>query len=157
TRGQSVIRCDPETNEPRPYSTFSPKAVGMKGRKLPDTTLSRAIVIELKRKLPGEEADDFQHIDNDGLAKLRRQCLRWGSDNASALPKAKPEMLPGFHNRTAANWCLMLAIAERCGAREQAWQAARAIENVKDAREASLGIQLLSDIRDAFGKEHANE
>lgn len=157
TRGQCAIRCDPETNEPRPYSTFCAKAIGMKGRKLPDTTLSRAIVIELKRKLPGEEVRDFQHVDDDGLARLRRQCLRWANDNASGLAKAKPEMLPGFHNRTAANWHLMLAIAERCGAKQQAWQAARAIENVKDAREASLGIQLLSDIRDAFGKERANE
>jgi len=40
TRGQRVIRCDPETHDPRPYSTFCPKAIGMKGRKLPDTTLS---------------------------------------------------------------------------------------------------------------------
>jgi hypothetical protein len=31
TRGQSVIRCDPETNDPRAYPTFCPKAIGMKG------------------------------------------------------------------------------------------------------------------------------
>jgi hypothetical protein len=30
TRGQSVIRCDPDTNEPKPYSTFAPKALGMR-------------------------------------------------------------------------------------------------------------------------------
>jgi hypothetical protein len=33
TRGDSVIRCDPETRETRPYSTFCPKAIGMIGRR----------------------------------------------------------------------------------------------------------------------------
>jgi hypothetical protein len=27
TRGDSVVRCDPETRESRPYSTFYPKAI----------------------------------------------------------------------------------------------------------------------------------
>jgi hypothetical protein len=34
TRGQNAIRCDPDTHEPRPYSTFCPKAIGMKGRRI---------------------------------------------------------------------------------------------------------------------------
>lgn len=157
TRGQGAIRCDPETNEPRSYSTFAPKAIGMKGRKLPDTTLSRAIIIELKRKLPSEQVEDFRHVDDDELARLRQQCLRWANDSASALAKAAPEMLPGFHNRTAANWTLMPAIAERVGTKEQAWQAASAIENLKDARDASIGIQLLSDIRQAFERERTDQ
>jgi putative DNA primase/helicase len=76
TRGQSVIRCDPETNEPRTYSTFCPKAIAMKGRKLPDTTLSRSITIELKRRLPKEIADDFDHVDDTELSDLRRQLAR---------------------------------------------------------------------------------
>jgi hypothetical protein len=53
TRCQDVIRCDPDTHEPRLYSTLAPKALEMKGRKLPDTALSRSVVIEPKRKLPG--------------------------------------------------------------------------------------------------------
>jgi len=32
TRGQGVIRCDPDTHDPRSYSTFAPKAIGMKGK-----------------------------------------------------------------------------------------------------------------------------
>jgi putative DNA primase/helicase len=104
TRGQAAVRCDPETNEPRPYSTFCPKAIGMKGRKLPDTTLSRAIIIEMKRKLPGEVAQDFDHIDDDALAMLRRKALRWANDNAEALAKATPVMPDEFQNRVRANW-----------------------------------------------------
>jgi putative DNA primase/helicase len=149
TRGQNVIRCDPETNDPRPYSTFCPKAIGMKGRKLPDTTLSRAIIIELQRKLPDETVADFDHLDDKGLARLRRQLDRWAADNAAALSKATPEIPPGFFNRTRANWKLLLAIAESAGGESKrcAWQAAGAIEKVKATFEASLGTQLLTDIR----------
>jgi hypothetical protein len=151
TRDQKAVRCDPETNEPRPYSTFSPKVIGMKGRRLPDTTLSRSIVIELKRKLQSEGVQDFFHTDDDELAQLRRQCKRWADDNASALADATPEMLPNFHNRKAANWRLILAIAEHCGIKQEAWQAASTIENVKAATtDPSLGVQLLAHIREAF-------
>jgi hypothetical protein len=115
TRGQNVIRCDPETNDPRPYSTFCPKAIGMKGRKLPDTTLSRAIVVELQRKLPDETVTDFDHLDDKGLARMRQQLARWAADNAVALAKATPEIPPGFHNRKRANWKLLFAIAESAG------------------------------------------
>ena len=55
TRGQSVVRCDPKTYDPSPFSTFAPKAIGMKGRNLPDTTVSRAVIVEMHRKLPGEQ------------------------------------------------------------------------------------------------------
>jgi len=152
TRGQSVIRCDPDTNEPRPYSTFAPKAVGMKGRKLPDTTLSRAIVVEMKRKRPQEAATDFDHVDDPEFSNLRRQLLRWADDNAAALFRATPEVPRGFHNRTRANWRPLLAIAERAGDgwKRQAWQAAAAIEKVKATFESSIGVKLLEAIRVMF-------
>jgi putative DNA primase/helicase len=152
TRGQTAIRCDPETNEPRPYSTFCPKAIGMKGRKLPDTTLSRAIIIEMKRKRPDEIADDFDHIDDAESAGLRRQLLRWADDHAAVLAKAKPEIPDGFHNRVRANWKLLLAIAEQVGGdwKQQAWQAAGAIERVKSTFESSIGVTLLGSIRTMF-------
>jgi hypothetical protein len=52
TRGQSVVRCDPETYDPSPFSTFAPKAIGMKGRNLPDTTLSRATLLKCTASSP---------------------------------------------------------------------------------------------------------
>jgi putative DNA primase/helicase len=152
TRGQSVPRCDPETHDPRPYSTFCPKALGMKGRKLPDTTLSRCLIIEMQRKLPSETVADFDHLDDDGLARLRRQLARWAIDNGAELTAATPEIPPGFHNRVRANWKLLLAIAENAGDewKRAAWQAAGAIEKVKATFEASIGVQLLSSIRAMF-------
>jgi hypothetical protein len=62
-------------------------------------------------------------------------------------------MPAGFTNRLAANWHLLLAIAEAAGGEwpEKAREAALRIAKVKAAFDASIGIQLLSDIRAIFG------
>lgn len=153
TRGQGVVRCDGDDNEPRLFSTFCPKAIGLKGKKLPDTTASRAIVIELKRKLAHENVADFRHVDDFELHELRQQLLRWAIDNADALKEASPTLPPGFANRLAANWHLLLAIAEAAAGEwpEKAREAAATIAKLKATLDASIGIQLLSDIRDVFG------
>jgi putative DNA primase/helicase len=155
TRGQGVVRCDPETYEPRMFSTFAPKIVGMKGKKLPDTTLSRAIVIEMKRKQPDEIVADFEHMDNDDLHTLRRKLVRWAADNGDILRTSKPEVPPGFYNRTRKNWQPLLAIAELAGdeAAQVARKAAKIIEGRKHVSETSLGTQLLADIRGIFDTE----
>jgi hypothetical protein len=115
TRNMGVLRCDPDTHEPRRYDTFAPKAIGMKGKKLPDTTLSRSITIEMKRKQPDEVVEDFDHQDNETFGTLRRKLARWAPDHAEALRKLKPEIPQGFRNRTRMNWWLLLAIAELAG------------------------------------------
>ena len=154
TRGQGVPRCDPETNEPRVYPTFCPKAIGMKGRSLPDTTMSRTIIVEMKRKLPSELVEDFDHLDDAESADLRRQLARWAEDNAERLKGAQPQIPPGFHNRVRANWKLLLAIAEAAGDdwKRQAWQAAGAIEGIRATFETSIGVTLLRAIQGMFKK-----
>jgi hypothetical protein len=112
TRNQNVIRCHPETHEPFTYSTFAPKCVAMKGLHLPDTTLSRSLILRLKRKAPGEDVDDFEHLDTPKFAELRRKAARWSADNADLLQTARPETIPGFTNRRRMNWRHLLAIAE---------------------------------------------
>src|SRR5262249_21531359 len=126
TRGSSVLRCIGDDSTPHPFPTFGPKAIGMKGRKLPDTTLSRCIIIEIKRKKASERAEHFRHVDDEGLAELRRKCMRWSIDNIEALRDVEPPMPPGFDNRLGDNWRLMFAIADKIGGEwpERARQAA---------------------------------
>ena len=87
TRGQGVLRCEGDEHEPRLFATFCPKAIGLKGKKVPDTTASRAIAIELKRKLAHEEVTDFRHVDDSGLQELRQKLLRWAVDNVGDIAK----------------------------------------------------------------------
>jgi hypothetical protein len=155
TRGQGVLRCDGDEHDPRLFSTFCPKAIGLKGKKLQDTTASRAVAIELKRKLAHEEVMDFRHIDDPGLQELRQQLARWATDNARALQNAQPTLPHGFTNRVAANWDPLLAIAEAAGGEwpDKAREVAATIAKIKATLDASIGIQLLSDLRIAFGED----
>jgi len=84
TRGIGVPRCHPETHEPEFFETFGPKAIGLKGLGVPTTTLSRSIVIELQRKLPTDQADNFAHLDDEDLAQTRQQLARFASDAIAA-------------------------------------------------------------------------
>jgi Protein of unknown function (DUF3631)/CHC2 zinc finger len=150
TRGSCVLRCIGENNEPHPFPTFCPKIVGMKGQRLPDTTMSRSIVIEMKRKKSSETVIHFRFIDDAGLAELRQRALRWANDNGEKLDGAEPDMPPGFDNRLGDNWSQLLAIADLAGD-EWPTLARKAAAKLSDVAEASsTGVQLLADIRLIF-------
>src|SRR5215831_14475223 len=150
TREQGVMRCDPDTNEPRRFPTFCPKAIALKGKKMPDTMLSRTIFIEMKRRLRSEKVDHFRHLDDAGFARMRSQLARWAQDCGDALGLAQPTQPEGFMNRTASNWQLMFAIADSLG--EEAGARARTVAErlvgVSDI--ASAGLALLQDIKTMF-------
>jgi hypothetical protein len=154
TRGSGVLRCIDDSNTPHLFPTFCPKAIGMKGRRLPDTTLSRCITIELKRKKRCEGVQRFKHIDDAGLGELRRQAMRWSMDHVEALKTAEPEIPPGFENRLEDNWRLLFAIADMVGAEwpKKARQAAMTVAKMLDAGEMSSGAMALSDIKAIFAE-----
>ena len=129
----------------------------MKGDKLPDTTLSRSLAIDMKPKLAGEWIADFDHLDNETFARLRRQILRWATDNAEALAARQPEIPQDFHNRRRANWRPLLAIAEAMDVKQAGWEAALEIERRQIAVDPSTGIQLLQDIRFIFDEMEDNQ
>ena len=97
------------------FDAFCPKVIGMIGLNLPGTMASRAIVCMLWPKLPSEQVADFRHVDDDDFTALRRKALRWAADSAAALRDADPVMPSGFGNRVAANYRLLLAIADLAG------------------------------------------
>jgi hypothetical protein len=150
TRGQGVVRCDPDTNEPHKFSTFCPKAIASKGRRAPDTILSRAIFITQKRRTRAETIAHFGHVDDASFACLRGQLARWAADNGKALSLARPLMPDGFLNRMASNWQLMFAIADSLGeeAGRRARDAAQQIAGISDV--TSAGVELLRDIKVMF-------
>jgi hypothetical protein len=152
TRGSGVPRCTGDNNTPHLFPTFAPKVIGMKGRKLPDTTLSRCVTVEMKRKKSGERAEHFRHIDDTGLSELRQQCMRWSIDNIEALKPAVPKMPSGFENRLGDNWSLMLAVTDLAGGEwaQKARGAAIVVSKAVDIDDLSLPTQLLADVRLVF-------
>jgi putative DNA primase/helicase len=155
TRGQGVLRWDKDSKKAEHFSTFGPKAIGMIGRKLPNTTLGRSIVIELRRRKKTERIEKFQHEDDTELMELRRRLLRWATDTTETLRAAKNAVVmpEGFDNRRADNWRLLFAIADHAGEEwaEQARAAAIKIEGAVDT--GSIRVRLLTDIRAIFYPE----
>ena len=136
TRGAGVPRCHPDTHEPEIFSTFAPKAIGIKGLDVPATTLSRSIILEMERKLPNESVKSFTHQDDADLATLRQKLMRFAADNTAKLRAATPQMPKAFNNRLEANWKPLLAIAELCGNGEQARETAEALSRRNDEASA---------------------
>jgi putative DNA primase/helicase len=150
TRGSGIIRCHPDTHEPALFPTFCPKAVASKGMQAPDTILSRAIFITVKRRTRSEAIAHFAHMDDAGFQRLRSQLARWATDNGEILDRQVPTPPEGFINRLASNWEMMLAIADSAGEGRRARDAARQIAGITDL--PSDGVSLLQDIKSHFDR-----
>jgi putative DNA primase/helicase len=140
TRGRTVPRI--VRGETQQFNVFCPKVLGMKGVSLPSTTASRAIVCKLWPKLPSEQITDFRHADDDSFVTLRRKALRWSADNAVTLQDANPTMPPGFNNRLAVNWHLLLAIADLAGGTWPKQARAAAVKLSHKRHQQSEGLRL---------------
>jgi putative DNA primase/helicase len=150
TRGSGVPRINPDTLEPEVFSTFAPKIIGMKGRKLPDTILSRAIVLEMQRKLRGEVVEDFEHLDDAELRMLRGQFARWATDNFESLRRARPAVPESFYNRLACNWRPLLAVADLAGG-DWPGLAREAAEALTGKEPGTVYAETLAAIKTLFG------
>ena len=149
TRGTKVTRI--VRGFPREFDTFCPKIIGMKGLSLPDTLASRGIIVKLWPKMVEEKVADFSFSDNDEFETFRRKLARWSADNAAAIKDAHPALPLGFDNRLAANWKVLLAIAELAGCLDQAHRAAIALTRKRAVM--SEGVRLLAALRQIFERQ----
>lgn len=150
--GAFVIRTVGDDFEPRIFSTWCPKALALIGA-LPGTLEDRAVIINMKRKAPGECLERFRR----GLIVLQAETIRrkargWIDDNLAALRAADPALPAGLNDRAADNWEPLLAIADLASGDwpQQAREAARVLAGTVNEGENSAAIQLLSDVRDLF-------
>jgi hypothetical protein len=154
-RGTGVLRCVGDDNTPQVFPTFCPKAIGMVGRKMPPATLSRCIIVELRRRKSGESIVRFEHKDDPELTDLRSRLFRWAIDNTETLRTTEPSMPDGFDNRRADNWRVQFAIADLCAGPEnwgsRARHTATKIEGASDVD--SIGVRLLTDIKRIFDED----
>jgi putative DNA primase/helicase len=136
---------------PGRFSTWSAKAIAAIGS-LSDTNTDRAVVVELRRKLPGEEVRKLRHFE-DAFDDLRRKLIRFAEDNEAAIGGARPEIPDSLNDRAADNWEPLLAIADTVGGDwpKLAREAANALSNKGDEPE-STKVQLLTDIKAYFTK-----
>jgi putative DNA primase/helicase len=136
-------------HKPRRFSTWAPKAIATI-RTLAETLEDRAVVVRLQRKPPGATVERLGRRDNAEFAALRSQAARWAADNFDKLADPDPNM-PDLNDRAADNWRLLLAIADLAGGTwpEEARRAACLLSG--EEQDGAIGVELLRDIRSAFG------
>ena len=125
---------------------------------LPDTILSRAIIVRMRRRGPTETVEPFRRRTHAPEGEqLREFIAAWTALKAPELTKARPDMPDGVTDRAADVWESLLAIADVAGGEWPKRARAAAVALVADAKAAtpSLGIRLLADLRTVFGDHEA--
>jgi Protein of unknown function (DUF3631) len=149
--GRCVVRGNNvETEDIPAYCAVALAGLGW----LPDTVLSRSVIIRMRKRKPGERVEPFRRRlhETEGHA-LRDRLSRWAASVADKLIDVWPDMPPGVEDRNADMWEPLLAIADAAGGIWPGRARAAAVTLITSAREIepSLGIRLLADLRIVFG------
>jgi Protein of unknown function (DUF3631) len=153
----SVIRMVGGANgTPAPFNVFAPVAMGYKGEGLPDTILSRSIVINMKRKTVDEKVEPFlvRRAERDASPLVER--LQAWADSFTPIEgqEYEPAIPALMKDRMQEVWAPLLTIADHAGPRQAAFArgAAFALSEAQAGQtvERSESLQLLADVRDIF-------
>ena len=121
--------------------------------KLPDTILTRSIVVRMRRRAPDEHIEPYRaRIHEPEGWKLRGMLADWTATVAERLTGHWPDMPPGVTDRPADVWESLLAVADAAGGPwpSRARDACAFLVRDNADRGISLGIRLLADLRDIF-------
>jgi hypothetical protein len=154
-RGWPYTRWDVTTRSREECPTFAMAMLASKGINLPDTIEDRAVIITMRRKLPGDAVARFRAARAiPPLRDLRRQVAQWIITHRGTLAAARPDMPAGLDDRAEDLWEPLLAVADLAGGTwpQRARRAARmlAAERAESDTDNSYGVRLLSDIRDLY-------
>jgi hypothetical protein len=149
--GRCVVRGKlVETEEIPAYCAVSLAGLG----DLPDTILSRSIVVRMRRRAPGEVVEAYRRrVHGPAGHKLRDSLANWADTIQERVTNAWPAMPDGINDRDADVWEPLLAIADVAGGQWPELSRVAAVTLVTQGRQStpSLGIRLLSDLRSVFG------
>lgn len=103
--------------EPRMFSVFSAKALaGIALEKhLPDATMSRGIVFNLRRKLSHESVSRLRHADRGLFVGIAEKLARFALDYSQQVRLARPALPDALSDRDQDNWDGLLAVASCAG------------------------------------------
>ena len=136
------------------FPVYAPAALAAKGDPLPDTIMSRAVVVRMRRRAPGQQVRRYrQRITRPEGEALRDRIVSWAESVAAKVGDPWPDLPDGVDDRPADVWEPLITVADLAGGDwpKLARDACTAL--VKGAREdaESTGIRLLADLRDVFG------
>jgi hypothetical protein len=155
-RGATALRCviRGKVIEVEEFPAYCAVALAGLGD-LPDTIMTRSVVIKMRRRSATETVQPFRHrVHADEGHALGEAVAEWAATVADTIRHAWPEMPDGIEDRPADVWEPLLAVADAAGGDWPARgrQAAVALVAQAAERPATLGVKLLSDLRDIFDR-----
>ncbi|WP_328311649.1 DUF3631 domain-containing protein [Streptomyces sp. NBC_00442] len=146
-----TYRCVGDSQTVTPFPSYAAVAVAGLGS-LPDTILTRAVIIRMRRRARNEKVEPFRARlhEKEGHA-LRDRLAEWAEQARGWVMGAWPEMPEGVSDRPADVWEGLLSIADAAGGDwpKRARQACLTLVEASRANDkGSLGIRLLTDLRD---------
>ena len=155
SKGGFVLRSEAsgDSFEPRMFSVYGPKSIaGIALEKhLPDSTMSRGIIFNLRRKLPHESVQRLRHFDKSVFERIGSKLARFAQDYSQQLRLARPDLPEELSDREQDSWEALFAIAQCAGPDwvERANKAALALSG-ESLSSVSTGNELLADIQSVF-------
>ena len=155
-RGATTLRCvnTGKGNEQAVEAFPAYCAVALAGLgDLPDTIMTRSVVIRMRRRAPGETVEQFRpRLHRHEGEELRERLEEWTRESADLLDDAWPDLPHSIEDRNADVWEPLLTVADAAGGTWPQRARAAAVALVAQAAEkpATLGIRLLADLRAVF-------
>jgi len=151
-RGKPIPRCVGPKHELKDFEIFGAKALAGIGR-LPDTVGDRSIPVRMQRRKKGESVARFRRREVEPEASELHVLLEaWAVARVDELRAARPDLPEALNDRAQDSWEPLLAIADAAGGPwpKRARGAAVQLHNEANDDDESLGVLLLTHIREAF-------
>ena len=147
TAGRAVVRGKEVFTEELP--SFC--AVAMAGlNQLPDTIMTRSIVIRMRRRKPTEEVHPYRRrVYAEQAAELYGRLAEWAVTAVTHVTDSWPTLPNGIEDRDADVWEPLISVADAAAGSWSSRAREAAVELVRQSKESpvTLGIRLLTDIR----------
>ena len=151
-RGATIPRCVGPKHEVVRFPVFSAVALAGIGD-LPDTIMSRSIIIRMRRKAKTEKVEPFRaRIHESSGYVLRDRLAEWAAKVGMIAGNAFPILPDGVTDRPAEIWEPLISIADLAGEHWSERSRAACISMCRRTIEGktTLGVRLLEDLRTVF-------
>lgn len=165
-KGARVGRVEMNGSKGQPvrFPVYAPVALAGIGNCLPDTVLDRSVIVRMRRRAPTERVEDYrERLTRPEGEALRDRIGAWAETVQGMIGVpwpdgvSWPDMPDGVTDRPADVWEPLLMVADLAGGDwpKLAREACVAFVTGSKDDQASIGVQLLADLRGVFGDESA--
>lgn len=152
-RGATAGRCERRGDQMVTLDYPSYCAVALAGLDdLPDTIMTRSVVIRMRRRSPDEKVEPWrQRLNGPQGERVGARLLEWSNENRHRI--TWPELPEGIEDRNADVWEALIAVADLAGGSWPERARVSAVSLVTAARQGggSFGVMLLRDLHRVFG------